>query len=118
MTAATPCVCASVTPRASLPSKAPAWTASPASNGNGKALDLLPLCHGGTVDKTRYLVPAGEKYFEVDVFAGDNEGLVMAEIELDSPDQPFERPAWLGEEVTGDPRYYNSYLLHHPYKNW
>ena len=82
------------------------------------ALDLLPLCHGGTVDKTRYLVPAGEKYFEVDVFAGDNEGLVMAEIELDSPDQPFDRPHWLGQEVTGNPRYYNSYLLHHPYKNW
>lgn len=82
------------------------------------ALDLLPLCHGGTVDKTRYLVPAGEKYFEVDVFAGDNEGLVMAEIELDSPDQPFDRPHWLGQEVTGNPRYYNSYLLHHPYNNW
>jgi CYTH domain-containing protein len=84
-----------------------------------EAEELFLLCRGGAIDKTRYLVPAGAgKYFEVDEFYGDNEGLVMAEIELDSPDQPFERPAWLGEEVTGDPRYYNSYLLHHPYKHW
>ncbi len=83
------------------------------------AEELFLLCRGGAIDKTRHLVPAGPgKYFEVDEFYGDNEGLVMAEIELDSPDQPFERPAWLGEEVTGDPRYYNSYLLHHPYKHW
>lgn len=83
------------------------------------AEELFLLCRGGAIDKTRHLVPAGTgKYFEVDEFYGDNEGLVMAEIELDSPDQPFERPAWLGEEVTGDPRYYNSYLLHHPYKHW
>ena len=82
------------------------------------AQELLLLCHGGTVDKTRYLIPAGEKYFEVDVFEGENEGLVMAEIELDTPDQSFPRPDWLGQEVTGDPRYYNSSLLRHPYKRW
>lgn len=82
------------------------------------AEELLLLCHGGTIDKTRYLVPSAGKYFEVDVFYGDNEGLVMAEIELDSPDQAFEKPDWLGEEVTGDRRYYNSHLLKNPYKDW
>ena len=126
---------------------------------------LLRLCHGGIIDKTRYIVPEGGvlfevgsapllspcgsrpispqdkpsdpasavrsderneprttppsgKYFEVDVFYGDNEGLVMAEIELDSPDQPFTKPEWLGEEVTGNRHYYNSYLSLHPYKEW
>ena len=58
------------------------------------------------------------RYFEVDEFYGDNEGLVMAEIELEKPDEPFDRPAWLGEEVTGDRRYYNSHLLLNPYKKW
>ena len=83
------------------------------------AEELLLLCQGGFIDKTRYLVPAGAgKYFEVDEFYGENEGLVMAEIELDSPDEPFERPVWLGEEVTGDRRYYNSYLLRNPYNLW
>ena len=86
------------------------------------AEQLLLLCHGGFIDKTRYLVPAGTypagKYFEVDEFYGDNEGLVMAELELDAPDEAFERPAWLGEEVTGDRRYYNSHLLKNPYKDW
>ena len=87
------------------------------------AEELLLLCHGGAIDKTRYLVPEGDassatRFFEVDVFYGDNEGLVMAEIELEHPDQPFHRPEWLGQEVTGDRRYYNSYLLRNPYKNW
>ena len=83
------------------------------------ALDLFPLCPGGDIDKTRYIVPAGNgRCFEVDVFHGDNEGLVMAEIELGSGDEAFARPDWLGEEVTGDKRYYNSYLTIHPYKTW
>lgn len=83
------------------------------------ALDLFPLCHGGDIDKTRYIVPAGDGLaFEVDVFHGANEGLVMAEIELPSPDTPFPRPDWLGDEVTGDKRYYNSYLTEHPYQTW
>lgn len=83
------------------------------------AEELLLLCHGGTIDKTRHLVPAGAgKYFEVDEFYGDNAGLVMAEIELDAPDEPFEKPLWLGEEVTGDRRYYNSHLLKNPFKDW
>ena len=131
---------------------------------------LLRLCHGGIIDKTRYIVPEGDvpsetsgrpcpdkwegpaecrdgeqaclvtgtadcgrdyakrrvsegstpsgKIFEVDVFYGDNEGLVMAEIELDSPDQDFVTPEWLGEEVTGNRQYYNSFLSLHPYKTW
>lgn len=61
---------------------------------------------------------ASGRYFEVDEFHGDNDGLVMAEIELKKPDEPFDRPAWLGEEVTGDRRYYNSHLLLSPYKSW
>ena len=83
-----------------------------------EAEELFFLCRVGAIDKTRFLVPASGKYFEVDEFYGDNEGLVMAELELDSPDEPFERPAWLGEEVTGDRRYYNSHLLKHPFKAW
>ena len=58
------------------------------------------------------------QHFTVDVFYGQNEGLVLAEIELSRPDEPFERPEWLGEEVTGDPRYYNSALITCPYKQW
>ena len=85
---------------------------------------LTALCHG-FIDKTRYLVPAEgmspagtERFFEVDVFHGANEGLVMAEIELAAPDEPFARPAWLGREVTGDRRYYNAYLIGNPYTLW
>lgn len=86
-----------------------------------EAEELMLLCHGGIIDKTRHIIPAGEgspRYFEVDEFHGENEGLVMAEIELGSPDEPFPRPDWLGEEVTGDKRYYNSYLTKNPFKNW
>jgi len=84
------------------------------------ALDLFPLCHGGDIDKTRYIVPVPESglAFEVDEFHGKNEGLVMAEIELPSPDTAFPHPDWLGEEVTGDKRYYNSYLTQRPFKTW
>lgn len=135
------------------------------------AQELFLLCRGGSIEKTRYLVPSGhipsetlrfasslpqpevpdekqvfppslpsagpshscghgrpqvsegicpdrEKFFEVDVFYGENEGLVMAEIELERPDEPFERPAWLGREVTGDRRFYNSHLLRNPFKLW
>ena len=73
----------------------------------------------GVIDKTRYIVPAANgRKFEVDEFYGDNEGLVMAEIELESEDETFERPEWLGREVTGDKKYYNSHLLGYPYKQW
>lgn len=82
------------------------------------AEQLLTLCEPGVIDKTRYLVRAGRHAFEVDVFRGKNEGLVIAEVELGSEDEPFERPAWLGEEVSGDRRYYNSMLAKHPYTTW
>ena len=80
--------------------------------------ELLELCEPGIIDKTRYLVKAGEYTFEVDEFYGENEGLTMAEIELPDENVAFEHPAWLGEEVTGDSRYYNSMLMKNPYKNW
>lgn len=83
-----------------------------------EAEDLFLLCKPGMVDKTRWIIPAGERKFEVDEFHGENEGLVMAEIELGSPDEAFERPSWLGDEVTGDKRYYNSYLARIPFKRW
>lgn len=82
------------------------------------ARELFLLCRGGSIEKTRYIVPDGEKFFEVDVFYGENEGLVMAEIELERPDEPFERPDWLGREVTGDRRFYNSHLLRNPFNLW
>lgn len=82
------------------------------------AAAMLKLCEPGTIEKSRYLVPSGRHTFEVDVFHGNNEGLTVAEIELKCPNEKFERPWWLGEEVTGDPRYYNSALSRNPYKNW
>lgn len=79
---------------------------------------LLGLCKGGVIDKTRYRVPFKGHLFEVDEFYGDNEGLTVAEVELASEEEAFEKPDWLGEEVSDDPRYRNSHLLSHPYKNW
>ena len=77
-----------------------------------EAEELFLLCRGGVVDKTRYIVPAEgtSRFFEVDEFYGLNEGLLLAEIELGSPVEAFPRPDWLGKEVTGDRRYYNSWL--------
>lgn len=83
-----------------------------------EAGQLLRLCVSEKIDKTRHLVDFGGHTFEVDEFHGDNEGLVFAELELKSPDEPFARPDWLGKEVTGDVRYYNSYLSEHPYRSW
>lgn len=82
------------------------------------ALALLGLCEPGVIDKTRYLVDYAGHTFEVDEFYGDNEGLVMAEIELSCEDEAFEKPDWLGDEVTGDSRYYNAALTKNPYINW
>ncbi len=79
---------------------------------------LRQLCPAGVIDKTRYRLPAGRHVWEVDVFHGDNEGLIVAEIELTDDDEPFERPDWLGDEVTDDPRYYNSALSQTPYCRW
>lgn len=83
-----------------------------------EAEELMKLCEEGVIDKTRYLVRTGSHVFEVDEFYGDNEGLVMAEVELASEDEPFDRPAFIGREVTGDVRYYNSQLMKHPYREW
>jgi adenylate cyclase len=83
-----------------------------------EAEDLLTLCGSGLIDKTRFLVPAGEFTFEVDEFHGDNQGLVVAEIELKSETDKFPKPEWLGEEVTGDLRYYNSVLIKNPFTTW
>lgn len=79
---------------------------------------LDTLCGQGVIDKTRYRLPQGELCWEIDVFHGDNDGLVVAEIELPSEDTVFEHPVWLGEEVTGQVRYYNSALSAQPFKDW
>ena len=79
---------------------------------------LLQIAEPGVIDKTRWLVAAGEHTWEVDEFHGDNSGLVVAEIELQREDEAFDKPAWLGPEVTGDRRYYNSSLTKKPYRNW
>ncbi len=79
---------------------------------------LLKICEPGVIDKTRYLVPVGNHTFEVDEFYGENEGLILAEVELQSEDEEFQKPDWLGEEVTGDVRYYNAMLMKNPYRNW
>lgn len=83
-----------------------------------EAKELLLICEPGIIDKTRYLVEAGKHTYEIDEFHGNNEGLVVAEIELTYEDESFFRPEWLGEEVTGDKKYYNSQLTIHPYKSW
>lgn len=79
---------------------------------------LATLCDTGSVEKTRYHVPYGNHLWEVDIFSGDNEGLQMAEVELSAVDEDFKLPEWIGDEVTEDKRYYNIYLLKHPYKQW
>jgi len=79
---------------------------------------LASLCSGPVIDKVRHHVTYGGKLWEIDEFLGDNAGLVVAEIELDAEHQSFERPDWLGEEVSNDPRYYNVSLVRHPFRNW
>jgi len=83
-----------------------------------EAQELLKLCEKGKIEKTRFEIKAGKHVFEVDEFYGENEGLVMAEIELESETESFEKPEWLGEEVTNDKRYYNAYLSKNPFKDW
>lgn len=83
-----------------------------------EAEELLKICEPGVIDKTRYLVKVGKHTFEVDEFHGDNEGLVLAELELGDESESFEKPDWLGEEVTGDVRYYNAMLMKNPYSKW
>ncbi|KRD10564.1 adenylate cyclase [Flavobacterium sp. Root901] len=83
-----------------------------------EAAELLKLCEKGKIEKTRYEIKFGNHIYEVDEFYGENEGLIMAEIELQSETESFEKPDWLGEEVTNDERYYNAYLSKNPFKNW
>ena len=83
-----------------------------------EAEELMKLCEPGVIDKTRYLIRSGNHVFEVDEFYGENEGLVVAEVELASENEPFEKPDFIGQEVTGDIRYYNSQLMKHPFKEW
>ena len=80
--------------------------------------ELLALCEPGVIDKTRYLVKSGKHTFEVDEFYGDNDGLTVAEVELSSEGEQFEKPEWLDEEVTGEVRYYNSMLMKAPFNTW
>lgn len=79
---------------------------------------LFELCEEGIIDKIRYEVKSGNHIFEVDEFFGDNEGLVMAEVELKSENEAFEKPDWIGKEVTGDIKYYNSQLCRKPFASW
>jgi len=83
-----------------------------------EARTLLELCESGVINKTRYEIKFGNHVYEVDEFFGENEGLFLAEIELQSEDEAFVKPDWLGEEVTNNKKYYNSYLSKNPYKNW
>jgi CYTH domain-containing protein len=83
-----------------------------------EAKALLQLCEETVIKKNRYEIPKGSSMFEVDEFLAENEGLVIAEIELENENDSFERPNWLGKEVTGQVKYYNSLLSKHPYKSW
>jgi len=83
-----------------------------------EAKELLMLCSGPLIEKIRYRIPQENHTWEIDVFEGDNDGLIIAEIELTSEDDYFVKPQWLGEEVSGDSRYYNSNLATHPYVKW
>ena len=82
------------------------------------AVELMELCQGSKIEKRRYLVHSGPHVFEIDEFHGENEGLVIAEVELTSENEVFQKPDFIGDEVTGDKRYYNAHLTRDPYKNW
>lgn len=82
------------------------------------ARNLINLCEPGIIDKTRYLIKNNKHVFEVDEFHGENQGLTIAEIELNNEDEVFQKPSWLGKEVTGQAQYYNASLIKNPYKNW
>ena len=83
-----------------------------------EATALLLLCEKGVIKKTRFEIPVGNHLYEVDEFYGENEGLIMAEIELSHEIESFEKPDWLGMEVTNNERYYNAYLSKNPFKSW
>ena len=79
---------------------------------------LDTLAEKPIIEKKRYKIPQGQFTWEIDEFFGENQGLIVAEIELESEDQKFDKPDWIGEEVTGDPRYFNSNLIKHPFTKW
>lgn len=83
-----------------------------------EAKSLLKLCERGVIEKTRYEVKSGKHIIEIDVFHGENDGLILAEIELENENEAILKPNWLGTEVTNDERYYNAYLSQNPFKNW
>jgi CYTH domain-containing protein len=83
-----------------------------------EAEHLMILCRGGIIDKRRYIIPFDHHILEVDEFYGDNQGLVMAEVELGSENEPYSKPDFIGDEVTGDERFYNSHLLKYPFSQW
>jgi len=82
------------------------------------ARELLPMCEPPLIEKTRYRIEHAGLTWELDVFEGENAGLVVAEVELPAADTPVDMPAWVGEEVTGDPRYYNANLVARPFTKW
>ena len=82
------------------------------------ANNLLKICEPGVIDKTRFMVNAGKHTFEIDEFYGENDGLTVAEVELSDENEEFEKPEWLGAEVTGDVKYYNAMLMKHPFTKW
>ena len=79
---------------------------------------LDELCEKPIIEKNRYKIQNKNLVWEIDEFFGENQGLIVAEVELESEDQPYEKPGWIGAEVTGDPKYFNSNLIQNPYKNW
>ena len=83
-----------------------------------EAEQLLELCEAGSIEKIRYEIPVDQHMFEVDVFSGANQGLILAEIELTEENECFKKPNWLGKEVTGDKKYYNSQLSKNPFSEW
>lgn len=83
-----------------------------------EALALLSLCENGIIEKSRYLVKIGSHVAEVDEFVGDNVGLIIAEVELKDENEYFQKPEWLGKEVTGNSKYYNAAISNNPFKNW
>ncbi len=83
-----------------------------------EAEELLHLCEPGIIEKTRFEISFADHTFEVDEFSAENQGLTVAEVELKSETEPIQKPDWLGEEVTGDVKYYNSHLSKNPFKNW
>ncbi|MBU0529621.1 CYTH domain-containing protein, partial [bacterium] len=82
------------------------------------ANELFTICEPGVIDKMRYIVKKRQHTFEIDVFYGENEGLIIAEIELSSEEETFIIPDWLGEEITGNVKYYNSMLRKNPFSKW